>query len=235
MSTDRTSDARHSGGSYALGLAPDFVPLRVLPAIEVEAIRQKIHDDYLPVYLDATGLEARVKRVGVRPAASDTRWKLSGFWRIYNDPASQVCDGGLLKLHRQPDEPQPIWFVSQQPPWPEIPGSDLMVLCRPARLSLLDLFIRPLDMLAEPVRENRHADKREQCLRVALAVLGAGAEPDGVRIKSSRRINANALAKLIEQAAPKFWPETRVPPLQTKELENVLRAALAGEVKWRKR
>ncbi|MBK8066663.1 MAG: hypothetical protein IPK27_03235 [Rhodanobacteraceae bacterium] len=210
-----------------LNLFPEFIRIGLLSPIEAEAVRQKIRDEWLPVYLDADGMSASPCNFsdGTAPSRS---YVLSGFWAVLNDPIPEFQDGGLMDLLRLPDIAKLIGFVGKNPPWPEIPGSALMTLDHPCRLTLADLFIRPRDLLVEAPRDNPHAAKREQCLRAAVSLLADPGAHD-LRAKSSDKVQANKLRQAIEKEAGRFWKSGTV-PLAAKTLEELLSAAIKGKI-----
>lgn len=207
-------------------LRPEYMPIREYSPLEQEAIRQKIHDDYLPTYIDVTGLWARQAGVPATTSIPPT-FLLSGFWKITNDRNREACDGGLMKLHREPTVPASIAYVQQDPPWPEIPGSEAMVLMRPPKLTLADLYIRERDLIAPAAeRENPHAAVREQCLRAAVYIL-AGGKYD-VTAADSGNVQATKLRAAIEREASLFWENGEL-PLSVRTLEALLSSAIKGK------
>lgn len=211
-------------------LRPEYMPIREYSPLEQEAIRQKIHDDYLPTYIDVTGLVAYRAGVAATTKLPET-FVLSGFWKITNDRTREACDGGLMKLHREPTVPASIAYVQQDPPWPEIPGSEAMVLMRPPMLTLADLYIRERDLIAPAAeRENPHAQRREECLRAALCILADSTSQHDLRAQSSGKVQAVKLRHAIEREALRFWPATGAPPLSAKVIDELLNDAMNGKM-----
>lgn len=207
-----------------LDIKPEFLCLRFLSEEEFCAVRRKIRDDYLPVYIDADLMRATPFNAsgGVTPAKSYT---LSGLWAIHNDAQKEEQDGGLQNLLNDPDTPHTIGFIGKNPPWPEIPGSEFMTLDKPPKLTLSELFIRPRDLLTSQPRENPNAAKRETCLRVALAILANN--EDGLRAESTGRVFASRLREKVEA---RFALARKAVPLSEKVLEELLSAALTEKI-----
>lgn len=165
-------------------------------------------------------------------------YRLMGYWRVLNDPESASCDGSIHRFAGKRKSAQRIGHLYRSTPLPELPGSDSLILVDDLRVQFNELFIRIPDLIdlaangTAVAQKERHARNKAEFLAAAVFLL-AKDQFGTFRKKTSKAVNAEALAKSIYELERAFWDEGQC-PLSLRRCAEILAPIVKGEYRNKK-
>lgn len=205
-----------------------------LRAIPVSRARRKGEINESPSMIDILGDNEgwRVTEKG-RVAYEGPGYRLKGYWQILNDPESESCDASIHNFARAPDSSQRIGYLYRSSAYPELPGSDSLILVDDLKVKFGDLFIRMSEVFDRATNGTalaqieRHAGNEAEMLRAALSIL-SNDTVGYFRFTKSKKVNAAKLAEAVMELDSSWWTEGAC-PLSQKVCAEKLADIVKGE------